>query len=251
MKHVKVIKEGKTTVIENQTNQIINIFLANHKELKGLFFDFAIVNLEFFKWLSTQRITGRQCRVLHYLISKMQFENKVTITHQEVSQELKIARSNLSNDLHSLEDRGIIMREKIASKVYEVKLNLSSMYLNHAMIYKGNPKDRVKVKEHKYLASLNVPYHQRKNVFGDYDIINKQTGETIALGNKNASKEYPVVNPPAPNEKDATFIDNADQLFRFMMGAITPKFRQELEKKGIEFLKENPEILEREKNKRK
>lgn len=199
MKHVKVIKDGKTTVIENQTNQIINIFVANQKELKGLFYDFAIVNLEFFKWLSTQKISGRQCRILHYLISKMQFENRVTITHQEVSQQLKIYKSDLSKELKKLEERCIIMREKIASKTYEVKLNLACMYLNQAMIYKGNPKDRKKVKEHKYLASLNVPYHQRKNLFGDYDIIDKETGEILAIGNKNISKEYPVKNETKEN----------------------------------------------------
>lgn len=225
----KQLKDGHTTNITNQTGNIVNIFVSGHNELRGLFKEFALFNTEFFKWLSSQKITARQWRILAYLISKMRFENRITITNKEMMEQLKIHKSDLSKDVNKLIDLNIVLKQRIASKTYEFKLNMSKLYLNHAFAYKGNSKDAKKVREHKELAGYNVPYLQQKTLFDDYNIIDKETGEVLVCSSKTAEEEYPVtevgnaVNVPDENTEYIT---------------ITEKNYKELKQENEEFKKQ-------------
>lgn len=209
-KKITVIKDGKSVVVNNITQNAIILSANDIKALKGLYNDFAIMNLEFFKWLSTQRLTARQCRVLFYLIGKMQFENRVTITHREIYEEMKIDQANLSRDLKALESKQVIMRQKIASKTYELRLNLGNMFVNQSLAYKGKANDVKKVKEHKALAVENLPYNLQRNLFGDYNILDKETNKVLVRGNKEISKDFPISNKPKENVIISETIEEKD-----------------------------------------
>lgn len=277
-KKITIIKEGNTVNVTNVTQNAVILTANDIKALKGLYNDFSVMNLEFFKWLSTQRLSGRQCRILFYLISKMQFENRVTITHREIYEEMKIHKGNLYDDLRKLIDKKVIMRQKVASATYELRLNLGNMYINQALAYKGKANDTKKVKEHKALAIDNLPYNLQRNLFGDFDILDKKTNKVLARGNKQISKEYPISNEPKDNvvvpevinEKeiitqqrteitdltienrklkeqinqpsDQPKISNIEQMTALFMNGLSPEFKKMLEEKGEEFIKTNPEF---------
>lgn len=171
-----VVKEKGTTVIHNHEEK--NYFLFMTPEKPNLYNDFATVNLEFFRWLSMQKLTARKCRILHYLFSKMNFDNRVIITNKEIQEELKIYKTNLSNDLKDLIEKGILLRSKVGIKSYEVRLNLDSIYINQQAIYKGKRSSQ-NIKSHKELIERNSPYYLQPDLFGGASIVDKKTGEMI------------------------------------------------------------------------
>lgn len=195
-----MIKQGSKQNVRNyigkQLNvdqRSININVSDPKYIRGLFRRFATFNLEFFKWLSMQKLTGRQWRVLAYCIGKMQTEARITITYKEIYTNLNIAQPNLSSDINKLIDKKIILKQKLPNKKYEIKLNLNNMYLNPNMAYNGGSKDKAAIQEHKQGMIENTVFKELKNLWGDYDLQDNQTGQLMP-GNKKIANEHPVKN---------------------------------------------------------
>jgi len=81
-----------------------------------------------------KEIRGRTRSVLDYLFGKLGFENYICITQQEISDELGIAKSNISSSIKILLEKGIILPGP--------KLGRTSAYrLNSGYGWRGNIKN--------------------------------------------------------------------------------------------------------------
>ena len=79
-------------------------------------------------------LTLTEYKVFLYLLSITDFENFILITQQEMSEELKIKQSNISNALKSLEKKGLIIKErKGRNNFYKINPNIA---------WKGREKNR-------------------------------------------------------------------------------------------------------------
>lgn len=93
-----------------------------------------------------KEIRGRTRSVLDYLFGKLGFENYICITQQEISNELGIAKTNISSSIKTLIDKGIILKGP--------KLGRTIAYrLNSEYGWRGNVKN---LSKNRVAASLRV-----------------------------------------------------------------------------------------------
>jgi DNA-binding transcriptional regulator PaaX len=70
-----------------------------------------------------KEIRGRTRSVLDYLFGRLGFENYICITQQEISNELGIAKTNVSSSIKTLMDKGIILKGPKLGRTVAYRLN--------------------------------------------------------------------------------------------------------------------------------
>lgn len=73
-------------------------------------------------------LTGTDYRVLHNLLSHLEFENWINVTQTVISEELKIKKSNISNSIKNLVDKGIIEKHRDSNDRRKIKYRLNPEY---------------------------------------------------------------------------------------------------------------------------
>ena len=73
-------------------------------------------------------LTGTDYRVLHNLLSHLEFENWINISQAVVSEELKIKKSNVSTSIKNLVSKGIIEKYKNPNDRRRIKYRLNPEY---------------------------------------------------------------------------------------------------------------------------
>lgn len=70
-----------------------------------------------------KEITGRIHRVLWFIIARLDFENWIQISQQEICEELEIKKQHVSSAIKLLEKKEIILRGPKVSRSYAFRLN--------------------------------------------------------------------------------------------------------------------------------
>lgn len=68
-------------------------------------------------------LTKEAFRVLMFLMARLDFENWIQVTQQEISEKISIKKSNVSRAIALLENKGIILRGPKAGRSYAFRLN--------------------------------------------------------------------------------------------------------------------------------
>ena len=81
-----------------------------------------------FYLLAKQGLTGEQCRVLFYLFGKLNFDNYVLVTRQEVAEWIGIDPTNVSHAIRVLKDKNIVFEGPAVGKCKTYRLNPFAEY---------------------------------------------------------------------------------------------------------------------------
>lgn len=68
-------------------------------------------------------LTKEAFRVLMFLMARLDFENWIQVTQQEISEKISIKKSNVSRAITLLENKGIILRGPKVGRSYAFRLN--------------------------------------------------------------------------------------------------------------------------------
>ncbi|PSF30237.1 MarR family transcriptional regulator [Aphanothece hegewaldii CCALA 016] len=68
-------------------------------------------------------LTKEAFRVLMFLMARLDFENWIQVTQQEISEKISIKKSNVSRAISLLEKKGIILRGPKVGRSYAFRLN--------------------------------------------------------------------------------------------------------------------------------
>lgn len=89
-----------------------------------------------------KQIRGRTRSVLDYLFGKLGFENYICITQQEISDELGIAKTNVSSSIKTLTNKGIILKGPKLGRTITYRLNSGYGWRGNV---KNLSKDRINI----------------------------------------------------------------------------------------------------------
>lgn len=167
-------------VVELEDGEHLNI--KRNNPLKGLYQDYFIINQRFLKYVIARDLTGRQSKILFYLLSEMANKNRIVTNGRIIGENLGIEQSNILKDLKVLEVYGIIFRQKLG--MYQTEIGLNYELVEHDMVnplmgYKGSANSKF-IQEHKEKIQGLTPYatiDQLKE--GKVDIVDKTTGEVL------------------------------------------------------------------------
>ncbi len=73
-------------------------------------------------------LTGTDYRVLHNLLSHLDFENWINVTQTVVSEELQIKKPHISKSIKKLVDKGIIEKHKDRNDKRKIRYRLNPEY---------------------------------------------------------------------------------------------------------------------------
>jgi predicted transcriptional regulator len=155
-----------------------NLKKSNPLRQGKIYEDFCVLNQEFLKYILHCDITKNEYKILLFLLSYMDRDNKIIIDSEMIEYHLKIGASNVNKYVKTLENKKIIYKRNLGyRKGNEVLLNFD--IISPHMAYK-NPNKQEKVTEHKQLMNAKqVPYQKQTNMFGDVDLVDPDTGEVI------------------------------------------------------------------------
>lgn len=167
-------------VVELEDGEHLNI--KRNNPLKGLYEDYFIINQKFLKYVIARDLTGRQSKILFYLLSEMEHKNKIVTNGRIIGEALGITQNNILNDLKVLEIYGIIFRQKLG--MYQTEIGLNYDLVEHDMVnplmgYKGSANSKY-IQEHKEKIKGLTPYAEIEQLKeGKIDITDRATGEVL------------------------------------------------------------------------
>lgn len=99
----------------------VNVFLPTRHKLKG---DFMLMSLEGLGMLATDKeILGTDWRVLAILMKRLDYENWIYVTQQEIANELGTKKQNVSVAIQKLVRKSIILKGEKKGNVNCYRLN--------------------------------------------------------------------------------------------------------------------------------
>lgn len=150
---------------------------VNHLKQGKIFSDFCILNQEFLRYIMSLDLTKSDYKILMFLLSYMDKDNKIIIDAEMIEYHLGIGVTNVNKYIKRLEDHKIIYRRNLGyRKGQEVLLNFD--IISPHMTFK-NPNKQEHVSDHRRLMNSNeVPYIRQVNLFtNEIDFVNGETGE--------------------------------------------------------------------------
>ena len=170
----------KKRVVELEDGEQLNI--KRNNPMKGLYEDFFVVNQKFLKYVISRNLTGRQSKVLFYLLSEMEQQNKIVTNGRLIGEALNIRQSHVLDELRKLEEYGIIFRKKLGMYQTEIGLNYDSVeydMVSPLLGYKGASNSK-QIEEHKGKIQALTPYAEIEELKENkVDIVDKKTGEVL------------------------------------------------------------------------
>jgi predicted transcriptional regulator len=116
--------QTKVTQINCTTGEVmegVNVFIPRRPKLRE---DFMLLDLRAIEKLGMDKdITINDFRVLTVLFGRLEYENWLYITQQEIADQLGLQRPNVTKCLKKLIDKGIILKGSKLGKVNGYRLN--------------------------------------------------------------------------------------------------------------------------------
>lgn len=160
---------------EEQENVTAGLLKNNH--LRDLYKDYCILNQEFLRYvLSCSNLTGTPLKILIFLISVMDKENKVLTDYKEIGTALKMNPKQADNGLRALVKAKIVIKRKGFDVFRRNEIALNYDILNPQLAFK-NKSTKQNVAFHKALMNQETPYIKQYNTDGHLDFVNTETGE--------------------------------------------------------------------------
>lgn len=125
-------KEGETIRV-NSGDGKVSYFRMPKKKVFGND-GFGIIFQESMMQLAISKITGEQCKVLFYLVSKLEFDNKLFVSQTDMSEKLNMNKGNISRALKALERLDVI---KAYPKTKKFERSGRAYMFNPLIIHKG------------------------------------------------------------------------------------------------------------------
>jgi len=177
---VKVTATETTRKVEfdipKKESQDVTAGLLKNNHLRGLYSNYCILNQEFLTYVVSCKLTSIQCRMLFFLISEMDKDNKVLMNNDLLMKKLSGSKKTIIEATKKLQDLKIIVRQKLDVHKYEYEIIYDM--LNPQLAFK-NKSSKENVKKHKALISQETPYIKQYNTDGNIDLINQDTGEVF------------------------------------------------------------------------
>lgn len=149
----------------------------NHLRQGKLYNDYCILNQEFLKYILSIKLNISEYRILLFLLSFMDKENKIIIDSEMIEYHLGINSTNVNKYIKKLEKHKIIYKRNLGyRKGAEVLLNFDVISPHMAFKNKNN---HANVHQHKMLMGKDVPYIRQRNISGGIDLINPDSGEVF------------------------------------------------------------------------
>ena len=175
-------KDGKsvkvTYEVDGETMQKADVVAIpkNHLKQGKMYDDFCILNQEFLKYVLSLNLTVNEYKILLFLLSYMDLENRIIIDAEMIRYNLGINKSNVNKYIKSLEKHKVIYKRNLGyTKGTEVLLNFD--IISPHMVFK-NKNNFDNVSAHKKMMFNDLPYVKQQNLLtGKIDFINKETGE--------------------------------------------------------------------------
>jgi len=150
----------------------------NHLRQGKIYDDFCVLNQEFLKYVLSCGLTGIEMKLFIFLLSYMDYDNKIIICPIIANRQLGISESNFNKYIKKLEGRNLILKRALGYKNgSEVMLNFD-VISPYAAFRNKNNKNNVEAHQ---LAMRNIPapYIKQTNINGMIDLINPETGEVF------------------------------------------------------------------------
>ena len=148
----------------------------NHLKQGKIYDSFCILNQEFLKYILHCKLTISEYKILMFLLSYMDNENKIIIDAEMIEYNLGINATNTNKYIKRLQEKKIIYKRNLGyRKGAEVLLNFDIISPHMAFKNKNNFEN---VSQHKKLMQSDLPYIRQKNLMtGATDLIHPTTGE--------------------------------------------------------------------------
>lgn len=175
-----------TIDIPNDEVDKIGAGIIKNNYLRNLYADYCILNQEFLSYVVNCNLSQAQYKLVLYLMSEMDRENKILINNQVIMRALKISEPTTIEAIKKLTAKKIIVKQKLGVSRYELQINYD--ILNPQLAFK-NKATKENVDAHKALMRQETPYVKQQNIFGDIDLINPDSGEIFhTIPNSEAHK---------------------------------------------------------------
>lgn len=184
------------------------IFKKNH--LRNLYSDFCIINQEFLSYVLSCNLSQAQYKLLVFLMSEMDKENRIFINNQILMEKLSISKKTAIEAVKILTQKKIIVRQKVGVSNYELQINYD--VLNPQFLFK-NKATRENVENHRGLIEHLTPYIKQKNTSGGIDLIDTDSGEVFHTTNI----ATPTIGEFHPNqtffnfEEEQAYLNNSEE----------------------------------------
>lgn len=168
------------TIPEEEAENVTAGLLKNN-HLRGMYDDYCILNQEFLKYIVSCNLTALQLKMVFFLMSGMDKENKILINNHWLIKELGGTEKTIITSTKKLEELKIIVRQKLGTSRYEYQIIYDM--INPQMAFK-NKSTKENVAKHKALMRQESPYYKQYTTDGDIDLINSATGEIFETQKK-------------------------------------------------------------------
>lgn len=254
-KQIKVTKEGgeekhEYTFDEGDLDDLFSNW-GRRNHLSGLFAYYAILNQEFFNYVISCNLTGRQSKILFFLLATAGLGGEVDLSNENISRALKISEDNVSREINLLVKKKIILKRKKRNYIYGIKINYEEINIPRDMI---NPlflfKNRVtkeNVEIHKAMMNQESPYIKQFNIEGGIDMINPENNQVFFQISKEEMAKHKIGTLKAPDKtkkltpKEAFNYTNYEEISD-TPPALPPMTQEEFELFKDEILKEVEDI---------
>lgn len=149
----------------------------NHMRQGKMYDDFCVLNQEFLKYLLSVPLTKNDYRILMFLLSYMDKQNRIIIDSEMINYHLGVNATEVNKHISKLEKHKIIYKRSLGyKKGAELLINFDIITPHMAFKNKNNYDN---VSSHKLLMRQDEPYIKQLNTSGNVDYINPDTGEVF------------------------------------------------------------------------
>ena len=150
----------------------------NHLRQGKIYDSFCILNQEFLKYILACKLTISEYKILMFLLSYMDKENKIIIDAEMIEYNVGINSTHVNKYIKKLQEKKIIYKRNLGyRKGAEVLLNFDIISPHMAFKNKNNFEN---VSQHRKLMQSDLPYIRQKNMLtGATDLIHPKTGEVF------------------------------------------------------------------------
>lgn len=199
-----------TIDIPNREVEDVTAGVLKNNHLRNLYSNFCIVNQEFLSYVISCNLSQAQYKLLIFLISEMDKENRIFINNQILMEKLSISEKTAIDAVKKLTQKKIIVRQKLGVGNYELQINYD--ILNPQFLFK-NKATRENVKAHRGMIEHLTPYIKQKNTNGGIDLIDTDSGELFHT----THIAPPTIGDFHPNqtffnfEEEQAYLNNSDE----------------------------------------
>lgn len=193
----KEVEKSIEITIPNEEANDVTAGIIKNNHLRGLFSDYSVINQEFFNYVISCNLTGRQSKILFFILASVDLENRVILNNEVISKVLNINPTNVSREVNFLTEKKIILKKKARNHTYQLSINYDMV--NPNFIFK-NKATKENIKQHKALMEQEKPYIKQENLFGEIDMLNPNTGEVFYTYPQEQAHKHLIGTQKAPKQ---------------------------------------------------